>query len=318
MGEVTIVTAFFDIGRGNSSTLKRTNEQYFEYFKFWARMQNHVICYTNPAHVETVRAIRALFGLLERTTVIAIEDISALEPEIYASCIRVSSDKRFRASRLFYRALSNNAAYSYSMFLKHWCLADAQKRMGLCGTVAWLDFGFNHGGKTYPHPEDFDFLWCTDFPQDKIHVFALNNSYLKPLHLILRSLEDSMQGSIVIMDAALCAGLYAEMKQAFGAILSMGQLDDDQAVLCLAYQNNPGLFCVHHTYWHLGLKEHGGAHLRVKPGYGQQTPKWLVNYLRNCLRFTGKKIGFLLRFTKELAQMPVPLNCDEIGEGGHD
>lgn len=33
--EIKIVTAFFDIGRGNYSNLSRNNDKYFEYFKFW-------------------------------------------------------------------------------------------------------------------------------------------------------------------------------------------------------------------------------------------------------------------------------------------
>ena len=38
--ETLLVTAFFDIGRGESNikNLKRSSQKYFDYFKHWARM----------------------------------------------------------------------------------------------------------------------------------------------------------------------------------------------------------------------------------------------------------------------------------------
>ena len=58
MNEITIVTAFFDIGRKNFETYPRSNENYLEYFKIWARMKNNLIVYTNVSMAEKVRKFR--------------------------------------------------------------------------------------------------------------------------------------------------------------------------------------------------------------------------------------------------------------------
>ncbi len=57
--EVTIITAFFDIGRGNwQGKMQRSNEKYFEYFDFWARIKNKIVVYTEPQYKQKVLDIR--------------------------------------------------------------------------------------------------------------------------------------------------------------------------------------------------------------------------------------------------------------------
>ena len=42
MSDITIVTAYFDIGRGNWNNSERGNNKYINYFKFWARIKNFI------------------------------------------------------------------------------------------------------------------------------------------------------------------------------------------------------------------------------------------------------------------------------------
>ena len=44
---ITIVTAFFPLKRENWSGFERPNNKYFEYFEFWAKIQNDMIIYTD-------------------------------------------------------------------------------------------------------------------------------------------------------------------------------------------------------------------------------------------------------------------------------
>lgn len=39
MSELTIVTAYFDIGRNKWKGFERGNNKYINYFKFWARIK---------------------------------------------------------------------------------------------------------------------------------------------------------------------------------------------------------------------------------------------------------------------------------------
>lgn len=62
---ITIVTAFFDIGRGNwkkrnnsSEKFDRANETYFSYFKRLAKLENNVIIFTSPDLKEKILSLR--------------------------------------------------------------------------------------------------------------------------------------------------------------------------------------------------------------------------------------------------------------------
>ena len=82
MNEISIVTAFFDIGRKDWKGFERDNTTYANYFKFWARLKNHLVVYTEPKMAEQVKKIRADYNLLDKTTIIVIEDLT------YSPCLK--------------------------------------------------------------------------------------------------------------------------------------------------------------------------------------------------------------------------------------
>ena len=63
---ITIVTAFFDIGRGqwnsrqggNQPFLKRTTDTYFRRFAHLASLDNEMVVFTSPDLVDRVRRLR--------------------------------------------------------------------------------------------------------------------------------------------------------------------------------------------------------------------------------------------------------------------
>lgn len=60
MGEITLVTDFFDIGRGQDKNeeLRRTASKYFDEFRRWARIQNKlIVIYWIKMSAETIKAI---------------------------------------------------------------------------------------------------------------------------------------------------------------------------------------------------------------------------------------------------------------------
>ncbi|CBL05387.1 Bacterial protein of unknown function (HtrL_YibB) [Megamonas hypermegale ART12/1] len=61
--DITIVTAYFDINRKNWKGFERSNNDYINYFKFWARIKNNLIVYTSKEFVEDILNIRKNFGL---------------------------------------------------------------------------------------------------------------------------------------------------------------------------------------------------------------------------------------------------------------
>ena len=172
MNEITLVTAFFDIGRKDYKRYPRSNDDYLEYFSVWARMNNKVIVYTNSDMAKKVIEVRRKYGLESKTIIVEVNDETKIEKELYDKMHLISQNDEFLNFRFIHDALSNNAKYDYVMLLKYWCLKDAVQKGYANGMVAWIDFGFNHGDKCYINPEEFNFTWKTNLNSQKIHLFS--------------------------------------------------------------------------------------------------------------------------------------------------
>ncbi len=160
MSEISIVTWFFDIGRKDWKGFERDNTTYANYFKFWARVRNHVVVYTEPKMAQKVKDIRNEYGLLDKTTVIVIEEVRKVDEYVYNLINTAISNKlAIKYRRHPWMPESCNPLYNYVTYLKAYFTADAIKRNIISNDiVAWIDFGFNHGGATYPISEEFDIL----------------------------------------------------------------------------------------------------------------------------------------------------------------
>lgn len=172
MTEITLVTAYFNINRKDWKGFERTDNDYLSYFRHWARMRNKLIVYTTPDMAKEVMRVRKEYGLVEKTTVIAIEDITACVPDIYKSIKRVMLNK---SSWLFHKNLNNpeswNYLYNYVTNLKTYWAQRAVSEKLASGMIAWIDFGFDHGGDDFPFSEDFDFTWNYTF-SPKVNIFV--------------------------------------------------------------------------------------------------------------------------------------------------
>lgn len=265
MKEITVVTAFFDIGRKNFKTYSRTNNEYLDYFEKWARMENNLIIYTEKKMIEPIKEIRKKFGLLDKTKIIEIDNVKNIENEIYERMLKVSKDEYFLNFRFIKNATSNNAYYDYIMLLKYWFLNDATKYIDKkCKMMAWLDFGFNHGGKLYTNFEEFSFTWCTNLSDKKIHLFSLKELEDKPIFHIVQYLTDNLMGAPVIAPVSLCENLWELIKRSINSLLDVGFIDDDQLLLTMAYRIKPEIFEIHVSDWFLPLKESGAFHLTTR------------------------------------------------------
>lgn len=248
--EVTIVTAFFDIGRENwQGKMQRSNEKYFEYFDFWARIKNKVIMYTEPQYREKVLAIREKYGLAGKTEVIPIENKAELDREVYEAMEKALKNpiaQSFRVERNHPEVY--NPDYNYIMYLKYYFLSKAAKD-GITGNMcAWMDFGYNKGGHFYTNVDDFDFLWTTDLTSDKIHLFtfgAEEELWEFPIFEVVRTLEVYISGEMIIAPKTLAEDFRALCRRAELSLGDTGLSDDDQTILLMAYRTRPELFELH-------------------------------------------------------------------------
>lgn len=263
---LTIISAYFDIGRGNyKKEYIRGNDKYIEYFKFWARIKNDLVIYTQKEFADIIYEIRDRFGLKEKTKVIIIDDIYCLLPDIYQRMKAIEKDKLYFSN---YRYITNNpeskADYCYIMLLKTWCMMDAVNKGYVKNDfMAWLDFGFNHGGVTYPYEEDFDFLWKYPF-EDKIYLSTIQKDKNKPIFSIIQSGEVYATGSPYIVPVSKMPEFYNLIIRAINSLLDVGFMDDDQILLLMAYRSNKEIFNYEVNDWLLSFKKYGASHMRVK------------------------------------------------------
>ena len=247
MSEISIVTAFFDIGRKDWKGFERDNSTYANYFKFWARVKNHLIVYTEPKMAEQVKKIRADYGLLDKTTVIVIKDVRKLDEPIYNLICDVLSNKltvKFR--RHPWMPECCNPLYNYIMYMKTYFLNDAINN-GLTknNMVAWVDFGFNHGGATYPNSEKFSTILTDNNLNNKIHLFSVDKLDDTPIFEIVRNMHTYIAGAVMIAPSNMWKNLADLYKQATISLAQCGFSDDDQTLAVMAYRAKPTLFEIH-------------------------------------------------------------------------
>lgn len=290
MNEINLVTAFFNIGRENFKAIPRTDDTYLNNFKFWARLKNNLVVYTDKYTGEKVMNIREQYGLAAKTKIVVIEDIGEIEPQILEQMKAIRNNSWFERFRILPNATSNIPEYSYLMLLKTWFLADAAKHGYVNGTVAWIDFGFNHGGRLFTKSEEFDFTWSYDF-SDKIHLFYYEKLDTKPAYEMVRRLCDSIMGCLYVLPVHYCEDLWQLTKQSMLHLITVGLYDDDQMLLLMAYRARPEIFEMHQSEWFLPIKEYGGAHLSVR--HSGKRP-WYKQLIVNILN-KNKKIKLAFR-----------------------
>ena len=287
MGEITLVTDFFDIGRGQDKNkdLRRTAQRYFDEFKRWARIQNTLVVYTDSDSAEIIKGIRAEYGLGEKTIIIQIDNLFELVPGLLPKLEKISHNKDFLNFRYLPEASSNNPKYDYLWMMKYYFMNDAYERGLLSENVVWMDFGFDHGGITYSDAEDYNFLWEYDF-KNKIHISCLHD----PDSVIgLQSLQfqdDCVMGCMYGLPRELVPEFWHLVRNAMEALLMLDCVDDDQQLVLMAYKARPELFTVHVTGWQMILKEMGATHMKLQK---KELPKQ-ENKFKKFLRQTYRKI----------------------------
>ncbi len=261
--EIVIVTAFFAINRENWAGFSRSNELYFSYFKSWASLKNKLIVYVESQRLkDEILSFRSSIGLENKTIVNIIPNILDVDKELLESIESVSN----LISRKFRLYPNNpecwNATYNYIMLMKQWCAADAVKRGQVDSedTLAWIDFGFNHGGKEYSLQSNFNFLWKFDFP-DTINLFSTQPLDDRPIFEIVQSMDTYIMGMLLVGTAKYWEEFRLLVRESMMELNHCGMMDDDQNIILMAVRKRPELFNVKVSAWDKVLFECGCDHL---------------------------------------------------------
>jgi len=265
LNNITLVTAFFDLKRDTWDGFSRSNNDYLEYFRFWARINNDLVVYTTADVAKTVFEIRNEFGLASRTFIYVIDDFRTIDEEMYSSyCEQMAFTESLAFRLIKHVPESYNPAYNYLTCLKPWFLRDAAKKGHVFDFASWIDFGFNHGGEVFSNASQFDFTWTYDFPR-KVNLFSIRDMAALPLFEVVRTSSTAIMGAFIVTPLELIDELYAITKSISNALSICGLPDDDQTVLEASVKSRPDVFIVNKSSWHLPIFHYGNSALDVRP-----------------------------------------------------
>ena len=148
MNDITIVTAFFDIGRGDWTPekglphyLQRTSKTYLERFGHLAKLENPMVVYTSKEFSDDIRFLRQ-----DRPTEILIIDFNESFEKLKEEVSKVQKNPEYQ-SKINPMQVRNpeywNADYVVVNALKSSFVTRAlQSQIIKTDLFAWLDFGY--------------------------------------------------------------------------------------------------------------------------------------------------------------------------------
>ena len=239
-----IVTAFYDIKRSDWSSYKRTNSEYFNHFRFWARMDANIFVFCeNEDIANEIRKIRKEVNIPEDKTTICTMDIFSVEKEIYAEMCSVAKNPLQHYFHIRTETpQSYNANYNYIVLMKTWMVAKAvelTKSSQDYEYAAWLDFGFCHGAEYFADAEDFRFKFSYEKDNGKINLFVMKPIDDNPIFDVIQSGDTYITGGFYIGPCHLWAKLWEYKKESIKSLLACGLMDNDQTLLLMVAKSHP-------------------------------------------------------------------------------
>ncbi len=245
---ITLITAFFDIGRGNwnaksgrSDRLERTAETYLNYFKKLASLDNKIIVFTSPDLKNKILALRK--G--KPTHVITI-DIHKKFKFTLKKISNIQNSDSFK--KLIDPKLSNNPEYWSNEYvlvtnLKAFFVKKAiEMHLTDSELIAWVDFGYVRNDKTLNGISS----WYHPFNNHKVHFFTIKNTLelsdeKAVLHAVLNN-DPHIIGGVLIANSGKWLEFYKLVCKVQKDFLNANIIDDDQGVFLTCASQNPTLF----------------------------------------------------------------------------
>ena len=250
MSNITIVTAFFDIGRGAWTPdkgyphyLHRTNDTYIERFSHMAQLENSMVVFTTVDMVERLKEVCA--DRMDRTKIVTF-DVQKEFAKMREQIERVQKSSEFKNAVV--PSQSKNPEYwnpdyvlvtDLKAYFTHYAVG---KNLTSNDMVAWIDFGYCRSEKNIPPSKK----WSYDFDPEKIHLFSYKEFDRKtPVSQAVLSNDVYILGAKVVAHKKNWPILEGLMRESFNQLLENGLVDDDQGLWLVSYLLAPQLFELH-------------------------------------------------------------------------
>ena len=243
---ITIVTAFFDIGRGDWTAekghpkyLHRTTDQYLNFFENLAKLENDMIIFTSAEFKEEILAKRKN----KKTTIITL-DLNKKFDFWIKKISAIQKDDDFR-SKVNPEQLNNpeywSAQYVLINNLKAYfvkcAIQDVEIKTPL---IAWVDFGYCRDQETLNHLT----TWKYGFNAEKVHLFTIRKKFefnLENVEYAILNNAPYIIGGAIIASKDKWLEFYQLVFQCQQELFSKNIVDDDQGVFLLACLKKPEL-----------------------------------------------------------------------------
>jgi protein YibB len=248
MNDITIVTAFFDIGRGDWTPdkglphyLQRTTQTYLERFGHMAKLENPMVIYTSKDLEKEIKFLRQN----RQTEVLVVDFPNSFKP-LREMVTKIQKDPEYQA-KINPMQVRNpeywNADYVVVNALKSTFVSKAIE-LGLVKTdlAAWLDFGYCRDESTLNGVQK----WSYPFNKDKIHFFNIKDwKEGTIIQDVIANNDVHITGPCIVAGKELWPKLEHLIYHSVNELVKNNLIDDDQTMLLMAYLFQPELFELH-------------------------------------------------------------------------
>lgn len=246
MADISIVTAFFDIGRSDWTVdkglphyLHRPTQTYLERFGLMAALDNEMVIYTSAEFVDQVREYRK--GKEDKTTIVEVDYKNSFN-EIRLAIATVQTNEDYQ--KLINPIERKNPEYWSADYvlvnaLKGYFVNLAIKdNLVSNDLVAWVDFGYCRNQDMIKGTK-----WEYDFDPNKIHMFKLKDFDKENTIVSIISNNDvHVTGGAIIAGKALWPTFDKLIVHSITELLKNNLIDDDQTLLLMATLLKPEFF----------------------------------------------------------------------------
>jgi protein YibB len=256
MSNISIVTAFYDIGRGDWTPdkglphyLQRTTDTYIERFSHMAQLENELVVFSTPDMIEKLIPLRR-----DKLTRWVPFDFFTEYSDLIKKINDIQKTDKFQ--NLIHPSQRKNpeywnAHYVVVNFLKSAFVNIAIERNYVKNElISWLDFGYCRTPDKIPTSKK----WSYDFDVNKIHLFNYKEYDNKPLTEIISTNDVYILGAKIVGGKSAWPKFKELMIQSLGELNNNGMVDDDQTLMLMSTIKDPNLFELHRIPDHqLGL-----------------------------------------------------------------
>jgi len=249
MSKPTIVTAFFDIGRGNwtpdkglPAYLLRTTDTYMERFGHLATLDNDMVIFTTPDQMPRIRELRK--DKIEKTILVSVA---------YPDMFHVTREAiwTIQQNKDFLKMIDPGQVRNPEYWSPDYVLVNYLKsffvntaiRMGHVRTdlVAWVDFGYCRDKNALNGVTS----WNCNLSNQKMHLFNFREYTTQPIQRVIATNTVYMFGAKIIGGHEPWKEMEKLMANALEYLVSRTLIDDDQTLLLLSYLQKKELFELH-------------------------------------------------------------------------